>query len=686
MKKIRVLELFGGIGAIRKALEIAGIPFEVIDYVEIDKFAVKSYNAIYGTNFEPQDITKWNKDIEVDLVMHGSCCQDVSNAGKNAGADEGSGTRSSLMYDTLKIITKMKHKPQFVIWENVSGLLSNKNEHNFYKYLKIMRSFGYKSYSKVLFAKDYGLPQSRPRSFVVSILDNEKFEFPKKKLLTHSFREYLVDEYSDDVVLKDNHKKRIKGIKGCDVSYNFGGKVATGKVFPTITKCYRKANGNGGTILCENGDYRTLEPIERWRLQGFDDEDFWKAAKVNSSTQLNSQAGNSIAVPVLVSLLKSLFGKDDTRYRLYRYHPLIDYIEQALLTRKDKPTYDDKGNPYSAIWTKYGTIIIKINNFKKLKKYLPKTKIEKGIVGPSTIRVLKMCLMETTERSYKTNLGEQFTAKSAKRIDINTKTFMKLQGLAGKQLYFVNGEIKKTIAFLTNISIEFKDKKIINKKGEEVPLIINSICKTTTKLEKYKNNLHFVLNDTLNNLLFDEGTDIVIPVEMLQIDAGKHPHSWLLFNKINQEMGTSNEVKIKVKDLLCSSTTLPQYATELGYNETAQKRKIYEDELNDDQLIIKKDRNPYQHIIKPIERDLNAICEYNWKYESTGTNEWKQPSANDRTRFSKFYEETIIITRRKRLKFSASKVKNYKFTRCKKCKINPNDSEIIDGMVKCVNS
>lgn len=59
-----------GIGAIRKALEIVGIPFEIVDYVEIDKFAVKSYNAMYEANFEPQDITTWNKDIEVDLVMH----------------------------------------------------------------------------------------------------------------------------------------------------------------------------------------------------------------------------------------------------------------------------------------------------------------------------------------------------------------------------------------------------------------------------------------------------------------------------------------------------------------------------------------------------------------------------------------------------------------------------------------
>lgn len=67
---MKVLELFGGIGAPRKALERLGIEHTVVDYVEIDKYAVKSYNAMYGTNFEPQDITNWDKDIEVDLIFH----------------------------------------------------------------------------------------------------------------------------------------------------------------------------------------------------------------------------------------------------------------------------------------------------------------------------------------------------------------------------------------------------------------------------------------------------------------------------------------------------------------------------------------------------------------------------------------------------------------------------------------
>ena len=207
MNKLRVLELFAGIGACSKSLENLGIPHEIVDAVEIDKYAVKSFNAIHGTNFGPQDITKWDKDIKVDLIMHGSPCTNFSIAGKQAGGDKGSGTPSSLMYETLRIVKRLK--PKYVIWENVKNLLSKRHIHNFNSYLDIMKKLGYTNYYQVLNAKDYGIPQNRERVFTVSILGDEEYKFPPKQKLELRLKDILEDEVDEKYYLSD---KQLNGM------------------------------------------------------------------------------------------------------------------------------------------------------------------------------------------------------------------------------------------------------------------------------------------------------------------------------------------------------------------------------------------------------------------------------------------------------------------------------------------
>ena len=206
---IRILELFGGIGACSKALERLGIDYEIADYVEIDKYAVKSYNAINGTNFEPQDIREWNKDIKVDLIMHGSPCQDFSLAGKQAGGDKDSGTRSSLMYETIRIVEKLK--PKYVVWENVKNLLSKKHIHNFNAYLETMEQLGYTNYYQVLNAKDYGIPQNRERVFTISIRKdiNRVFTFPQPQELKTKLKDVLEDDVDEKYYISDKMVKYI---------------------------------------------------------------------------------------------------------------------------------------------------------------------------------------------------------------------------------------------------------------------------------------------------------------------------------------------------------------------------------------------------------------------------------------------------------------------------------------------
>ena len=207
---LKVLELFSGIGACSKALTNLGIEHEIVDSVEIDKYAVQSFNAVHGTNFEPQDITKWDKDIEADLIMHGSPCQDFSVAGKNAGGDKGSGTRSSLMYETLRIVEKVK--PKYVIWENVKNLLSKKHRHNFDAYLEAMEKLGYHSQYQVLNAKDYGVPQNRERVFTVSIRNDldVDFKFPEPQELTIRLKDVLEPQVDEKYYLSDEQVSKIK--------------------------------------------------------------------------------------------------------------------------------------------------------------------------------------------------------------------------------------------------------------------------------------------------------------------------------------------------------------------------------------------------------------------------------------------------------------------------------------------
>ena len=210
MEELKVLELFGGIGAIRKAFERQNIPHKVVDYVEIDEFAVKSYNAMYGTEFEPQDISKWDKDIDIDFIMHGSPCQDFSIAGLQKGGDEGSGTRSSLMYETIRLVKKLN--PKYVVWENVKNLVSDKHEHNFNKYLRIMEELGFNNYYKVLNAKNYGIPQNRERVFTVSVrkdIDEGTFYFPKEQKLMLRLKDLLEESVDEKYYLSDDKIESI---------------------------------------------------------------------------------------------------------------------------------------------------------------------------------------------------------------------------------------------------------------------------------------------------------------------------------------------------------------------------------------------------------------------------------------------------------------------------------------------
>lgn len=212
---MRIIELFAGIGACSKALTNLGIDLEIVDAVEIDKYAIQSFNAIHNTNFVATDIREYKKIFnDIDIITHGSPCQDFSIAGKQAGGDKGSGTRSSLLYETLRIVEQ--NKPKYVLWENVKNLLSEKHRHNFENYISSMQEIGYNSYYKVLNAKDYGIPQNRERVYTVSIrkdIDKGDFKFPEKEELKLRLKDMLEDNVEEKYYISEKGIKYITNPK-----------------------------------------------------------------------------------------------------------------------------------------------------------------------------------------------------------------------------------------------------------------------------------------------------------------------------------------------------------------------------------------------------------------------------------------------------------------------------------------
>lgn len=307
---IQILELFGGIGSPRKALINLGVPVKAIDYVEIDEKAVRSYNSIFSKDLEYKTQSVVGYNLKPDILIHGSPCQDFSIAGRQAGADEGSETRSSLMWETINIIKQMgEWKPRVVIWENVKNVLSKHMIRNFNRYLSEMEKLGYTNSYQTLNSLDFGLPQHRERVFTISMLDGTKFDFDKlERKPLRNIKEYLEDTTEEKYIV--SQPSMIKKINSNDGS--FGGRVQVIKDYCMTITTKQMRCPNSGVIDLGDGSYRYLTERECWRLQGYDDEDFEAALKVHPGREgklngaLYKQAGNSIPVTIFESIFKVL--------------------------------------------------------------------------------------------------------------------------------------------------------------------------------------------------------------------------------------------------------------------------------------------------------------------------------------------------------------------------------------------
>lgn len=219
-EKLTVNELFSGIGAQRKAFERLGIPHEVVGISEIDKYAIQSYEAIFGKTKNYGDISTAPRLDYADLWTYSFPCQDISVAGNQKGISEG--TRSGLLYQVQRLLEVAKIEgtlPKYLLLENVKNLVGKKFKSQFDNWLFYLDQLGYDTYWQVLNAKNYGIPQNRERVFAISIRKDlgQTFEFPKAEPLTKKLADMLENEVDEKFYLsEDKILALIKNIENSD--------------------------------------------------------------------------------------------------------------------------------------------------------------------------------------------------------------------------------------------------------------------------------------------------------------------------------------------------------------------------------------------------------------------------------------------------------------------------------------
>lgn len=322
-EKIKVIELFAGMGSPAKALKNLNINHEIIDAIEIDSKAIKAYNSIHQTNFEVQDIQEWDKDLKCDYLHASTPCQAFSTAGKNIGSDD---SRGKILWEhTLRIIKKTE--PKFVSLENVKGLVSKKHKNLLDWYLNEMEKLGFKNTWKILNSKDFSIPQNRERVFIISSKINEP-----------SFENFVPNYKPISSILDVNAKWiQVKKLKQKDNLFYFKNELSqyNGKIIELntnlINKNFEPTINKIATIKKQN-----------WNDFNFDDLEDLNFNSAKNFTNINGISGTLRASPDAKHECKLI----DVSFQQDKYFLDIEGITGALTTTspdfKNKILYQSK--------------------------------------------------------------------------------------------------------------------------------------------------------------------------------------------------------------------------------------------------------------------------------------------------------------------------------------------------------
>lgn len=316
------------------------INYKIINFCEIYKPAIKAYSLIHNVSEKLNlgDISKVDPRTlkDFDIMTYGFPCQDISALGKQQGLldQEGNLTRSGLFYEAVKI-AKIK-KPKFLFAENVKALTTKTFKEDFKGMLMLLNQIGYNTYWKVLNSKDYGIPHSRQRVYILSIRkDIDKgFTFPDPIPLTTKASDYYESNVGSEYYLRESDMKYLN-------EFRLKKKYSSLNADIIICQTTKQGNlANPQNFVRDEKGYRIMTPGELLSLQGFKKE-YGKLLLENGITkeQIGYMSGNSITVNVLEAIFEELIKQypEHTQYlRILSLFSGIGAFEEALKNIKNK--------------------------------------------------------------------------------------------------------------------------------------------------------------------------------------------------------------------------------------------------------------------------------------------------------------------------------------------------------------
>lgn len=290
---MKVVSLFSGIGGLDQGFLNNG--FDIIWANDFDKYAVETYKANYSNHIELGDINLIDFDDipDFDVLIGGFPCQPFSMMGAQQGFDDARGTLFFRIAEILNNKIQNGHKPRAIVLENVRSLKTHDKGRTFATIKRILEELGYTFFAKVLNSANYGVPQTRNRTYIVCFAnENADFLFPESVELTTTLQDLLETDVDDKYFLSERILPTI-------LSNGTGGYVGKSEIdlkiarplCATMAKMHRACQDN---YVTQNDRVRRLVPRECARLQGFDD-DFVIPV---SDSQAYKQFGNAVTVNV----------------------------------------------------------------------------------------------------------------------------------------------------------------------------------------------------------------------------------------------------------------------------------------------------------------------------------------------------------------------------------------------------